>query len=186
MRGEVANQPNQAPAVDVPEDPNFNWTLQKLPAETKFPVPCTGVVQRIAADLLARLPTMAARDQHDARFELAVMSDWPDLDDEIRIITFQRLNLYTIVAAYGWPTAFLHLLWCRRSQSTTSFLPGFSRCSNSRTSVKTTINVEDDGETNDTQRKLRHRPQHLHVEEVDAATSINHVFNHIFKFYQVP
>lgn len=67
-------------------------------------------MQRIAADLQARLPTMAARDQHDARFLLAVVSDWPYLDDEIRNITFQRLNLYTIVAAYGWPTAFLHLL----------------------------------------------------------------------------
>lgn len=63
------------------------------------------VVQRIDGDLLARLPTMAARDQHDARFVLAVVSDWPDLDDEMRTITFQRLNLYTIVAAYGWPTA---------------------------------------------------------------------------------
>lgn len=94
IRGEVANQPNQAPAVDVLEDPNFNWTQQKLPAEAKFPVPCTGVVQRIAADLLALLPTMAARDQHDARFVLAVVSDWPDLD-EMRNITFQRLNLYT-------------------------------------------------------------------------------------------
>lgn len=116
MRGEVANQPNQAPTVDVPKDPNLNWTLQKLPAETKFPVPCTVVVQRIAADLLARLPTMAARDQHDARFVLAVVSDWPNLDDEMRNITFQRLNLYTIVAAYSWPTALLHLLRCRRSQ----------------------------------------------------------------------
>lgn len=28
MRGEVAHQLKQAPAVDVPEDPNFNWTLQ--------------------------------------------------------------------------------------------------------------------------------------------------------------
>lgn len=105
-RGGIANQPNQAPAVDVPEDPNFNWTLQKLPAETKFPAPCTGVVQRIAAVLLARLPTMAARDQHDARFVLGVVSDWPDLDDEIQNITFQRLNLYTIVAAKGIPSSF--------------------------------------------------------------------------------
>lgn len=48
MRGEVANQPNQAPAVDVPEDPNFNCTLQKLPAETKFPFPWCSASPRIS------------------------------------------------------------------------------------------------------------------------------------------
>lgn len=65
------------------------------------------MVQRIAADLLARLPTMAARDQHDARFVLAVVSDWPDLDDEIRNITFQRLNLlWQHTAANGIPSSF--------------------------------------------------------------------------------
>lgn len=77
----------------------------KLPAETKFPVPCTGLVQRIAADLLARLPSLAALDQHDARFVLAVISEWNDLDEEMKNIAFQRLNIYTIVATYGWPTA---------------------------------------------------------------------------------
>lgn len=89
MRGEVANQPNQAPAVDVPEDSNFNWTQQKLPAETKFPVPCTGVVQRIAADLLARLPTMAARDQHDARFVLPSCRTGPILTTRCEILLFK-------------------------------------------------------------------------------------------------
>lgn len=77
----------------------------ELPAETLFPVPCPGPVQRIAADLLIRLPTMTARDQHDARFVLAMAADWPDLVDEARHIFFQRLNLYAIVASYGWPTA---------------------------------------------------------------------------------
>lgn len=65
------------------EDPNFNWNLLRLATETKFIVPCTGVVQQIAADLLAGLPTMAARDQHDARFVLAVVLDWQDLDEEM-------------------------------------------------------------------------------------------------------
>lgn len=93
MRREVtANQPQQAQQADVPADQNFNWNLLKLPAKTKFPVPCTGIVQRITADLLARLPYLAARDQHDARFVLAVVSNWEYLDDEMRNITFQRLN----------------------------------------------------------------------------------------------
>lgn len=103
MRREVAaNQMQQAQHADVSEDPNFNWALLKLPADTKFPVPGIRIVQRIAADLLARLLT---RDQHDARFVLPVISDWDDLDDEMRNIAFQRLNIYTIVATYGWPTA---------------------------------------------------------------------------------
>lgn len=67
----------------------------KLPSETKFTLPGTGVVQRIAAHLIARLPTMAARDQHDARF-VSVGSDWPDLDDDMRnivyISTFKSLH----------------------------------------------------------------------------------------------
>lgn len=67
---------------DISEDPNFNWVLLKLPTETKFTLPGTGVVQRIAVDLIARLPTMAARDQHDARFVLAIVSNWTGLDDE--------------------------------------------------------------------------------------------------------
>lgn len=101
MRHEVAtNQPQQPRHVDIPEDLNFNWVLLMLPPETKFALPGTGVVQRIAVDLIARLLTMAVRDHQDARFVLAVVSNWPDLD-----IIFQRLNLYTIVATYGWPTA---------------------------------------------------------------------------------
>lgn len=62
-------------------------------------------MQRVAANLLARLTTLAARDQHDARFVLAVVSEWHDLDDEMKTLAFQRLNIYAIVAAYGWPTA---------------------------------------------------------------------------------
>lgn len=94
-----------APAEEHAPDPNFNWNFLRTPAETWFPVPGLGSVQRIAADLLARLPTMAARDQHDARFVLAVVSDWPDLDNQMKELVFQQLNLYAIVANYGWPTA---------------------------------------------------------------------------------
>lgn len=72
---------------------------------SRFPVPSTGIVQRIAADLLACLPSMAAIDQHDARFVLCMAADWLDLDDDTRNIVFKRLNIYTIVATYGWPTA---------------------------------------------------------------------------------
>lgn len=95
--------PAQAP--DFPEDPNFNWDLLRTPPETRFPVPGTGTVQRIAADLLARLPTMKARDQHDARFVLAMTADWQTLGNKVRDVVFQRLNLYAIVASFGWPTA---------------------------------------------------------------------------------
>lgn len=40
---------------------------------------------------------MTARDQHDARFALAMATDWPDLGDEGRHLVFQRLNLYGFV-----------------------------------------------------------------------------------------
>lgn len=52
MRREVAaNQPHQAQQAELPENPNFNWGLLKLPAETKFPVPV----------FLARLPAWHLR-----------------------------------------------------------------------------------------------------------------------------
>lgn len=74
--------------------------LSRLPLQTPSFTGCCG--QGIAADLL---PTLAARDQQDARFALAVISDWEDLDDEMRNIAFQRLNIYTFVATYGRPAA---------------------------------------------------------------------------------
>lgn len=52
-REAVTQQPAQQPHAEVPEDPAFNWNLLKLPPETRFPVRCTGIVQRVAADLLA-------------------------------------------------------------------------------------------------------------------------------------
>lgn len=70
-------------------------------------MPGTGLVQRMAASLFARVPTLAGRDQHEARFVLQVISLWPDLRDEERAWAFQRLNVYSycIVAALGWPAA---------------------------------------------------------------------------------
>lgn len=66
LREVATNQPLQPHHDDISEDLNFNWVLLKLPPETKFAFPGTGVVQRIAANLIARHPTIASRDQHDA------------------------------------------------------------------------------------------------------------------------
>lgn len=60
-----AQQPQRPP--EIPKDPSFNTALLRLPAESRFPIPGTGVVQRIAVDLLNRLLAMGARDPHDAR-----------------------------------------------------------------------------------------------------------------------
>lgn len=73
----------QAPQQDVPEDPAFNWNRLRLPSTTSFPVPCTGRVQRMAGELLARLPTLAGRDQKEATFVLSMTADWPGLDEEV-------------------------------------------------------------------------------------------------------
>lgn len=59
----------------------------------------------MAGELLARLPTMAGRDQKEATFVLNMTADWPTLDDEGKAVIYQRLYLYALVAAYGWPTA---------------------------------------------------------------------------------
>lgn len=108
---EVRDNRQQAPQQRadpdfVPADPNFDWNLMALPAETNFQLPCEGKVQEIAAGLLARILFMQGRDLHDAKFVLRVVSMWPDLTDQDRKdILFQRLNVYAIVASVGWPTA---------------------------------------------------------------------------------
>lgn len=99
------HQAPQAPLPDVPEDPAFDWDRLRLPSTTSFPVPCTGRVQRMAAELHARLPTLAGRDQREATFVLNMTADWPGLDTDGRNVVYQRLYLYALVAAYGWPTA---------------------------------------------------------------------------------
>lgn len=57
----------------------------------------------MAAESLARLPTLAGRDQKEATFVLNMTADWPGLDADGRNVVYQRL--YALVAAYGWPTA---------------------------------------------------------------------------------
>lgn len=34
-----------------------------------------------------------------------MLSDWEDMEVELRTRVFQRLNLYAIVTTHGWPTA---------------------------------------------------------------------------------
>lgn len=106
-------------AAEPPEDPDFDWTRVVLPPETSFQVPGNGQVQRMAASLLARVPTLAGRDQHEARFVLKVVSFWPDLQDEERFWVFQRLNVYCIVAALGWPQA---TAACASTSASTDFV----------------------------------------------------------------
>lgn len=95
----------QGNAMEAPEDPNYNWEMLRVPSTTSFPVPSTGAVQRMASGLLSKLGSLQGRDNHDARFVLQMTSLWPDLDEEDRKFVFQRLNLYSIVANVGWPTA---------------------------------------------------------------------------------
>lgn len=81
------------------------WERLALPSETNFVVPSNGMVQHMATSLFARVPTLQGRDQHEARFVLQVVSLWPDLTAADRQWVFQRLNVYCIVAALGWPAA---------------------------------------------------------------------------------
>lgn len=80
----------------------LNWNLLQLPAETNFQDPGTWSVQRIAWDLLTRLLTMTASDQHEAHFALVKAADRLELDEEGRHAVFQRLNLYAVVACWGF------------------------------------------------------------------------------------
>lgn len=105
--------------TEPPADPHFNWERLCLPSETNFRVPGDGMVQRMATALFSKLPTLSGRDQHEARFILQVTSLWPDLSDEDRTWLFQRLNVYCIVAALGWPAA---TAACASSTVTTDFV----------------------------------------------------------------
>lgn len=82
-------------------------------------MPGTGLVQRMASSLFARVPTLAERDQHETRFMLQVISLRPDLRDDERVWAFQRLNVYCIVTALGWPAA---TATCASSTATTDFV----------------------------------------------------------------
>lgn len=118
----IQQQPAQ-PVADVAEDPDFNWQALRSPLEATFPLPNTGVVQRIAAGLFSKLQAglLTGRDQHEARFVLDMMSDWEDMNNELRTRIFQRLNVYAIVATHGWPTAIAATV--ASTNSTQCFLP---------------------------------------------------------------
>lgn len=68
-RPEPARPVAQDPA-DPPEDSNFQWERLVLPSETNFTVPSTGMIQKMATSLFARVPLLSGRDQHEARFVL--------------------------------------------------------------------------------------------------------------------
>lgn len=91
--------------ADPPEDPHFMWERLALPPETNFTVPSTGMIQRMAKSLFAKVPLLSGSDQYEARFVLQVVSMWPDLSQDDKHWVFQPLNVYCIVAALGWPAA---------------------------------------------------------------------------------
>lgn len=77
----LQQQPALAGAVNAanpPEDPNFQWTALRSPLDAPFPLPATGVVQRIAAGLFAKIQAnvLSGRDLHEARFAVDIMADW--------------------------------------------------------------------------------------------------------------
>lgn len=102
-----ARQPavQQANPAEPPVDPAFSWGRLALLYETKFQVPAEGLVQGMASSLFSKVPTLAGRDQYEARFVLQVISLWPDSTNKDRVWAFRRLNVYCIVAALGWPAA---------------------------------------------------------------------------------
>lgn len=118
----IQQQPAQ-PVADVAEDPDFNWHALRSPLEVTFPLPNTGVVQRIAAGLFSKLQAglLTGRNQREARFVLDMMSDWEDMDNELRTRVFQRLNVHAIVATHGWPTTIAATV--ASTNSTQCFLP---------------------------------------------------------------
>lgn len=112
-RPQAVNDP-----ADPPEDPNFMWERLAMASETNFVVPSTGMVQHMTTSLFSKIPTLTGRDQHEARFVLQVVSLWPDHTPADRQWVFQRLNVYCIVAALGWPAA---TAACASSTATTNF-----------------------------------------------------------------
>lgn len=119
----IQQPPAAAPGADVAEDPDFNWFGLRSPLEATFPLPATGIVQRIAAGLFAKLQAelLTSRDQHEARFVVDMISDWDDMDTELRTRIFQILNVYAIVATHGWPTAIV--LTAASTNTLQCFLP---------------------------------------------------------------
>lgn len=102
------------------------------------------------------------RDQHKARFIIDIIADWEDLDQELRSRVFQRLNIYAIVAAHGWPIAIAAS--SASTPNTICVLPQeFSRCSKTDSSNPSVeINEVVEGRPTDQrqpQQQLLLRPQ---------------------------
>lgn len=55
-------RPQQHDPADPPEDPHFMWERLPLPSETNLQVPSTGMVQRMATSLFAKVPLLAGCD----------------------------------------------------------------------------------------------------------------------------
>lgn len=78
----IQNRPQANPAaLNAPKDPDFNWAALRSPLDVLFPLPATGVVQRIAASLFAKVQgnALTGRNQREARFVLDMMADWEDI-----------------------------------------------------------------------------------------------------------
>lgn len=60
-----------------PEDPDFNWAALRSTLDVPFPLPATGIVQRIAAGLFAKIQANAliGWDLHEARFPVNMLAD---------------------------------------------------------------------------------------------------------------
>lgn len=62
-------------------DPAFQRDRISLPAETDFPVPGDGFVQRMTSSLFAKDPLLAGQDQNEARSLLQIISMWLEIAD---------------------------------------------------------------------------------------------------------
>lgn len=170
----VANQNQPTPAVaDVAEDPEFNWHALRSPLEATFPLPTTGVVQRIAAGLFAKVQAgiLTGWDQHEARFVLDIISDWEDMDQKLRTRVFQRLNMYTIVATHGWPTTIAAS--AASTSNTLCFLPpGIQPVSRGVSHSNDSSSEEAEGPTTAKLQLLRLRPRLLAVAVTGAVDQV--------------
>lgn len=106
-----------------PPDPDFDWTRLFQEPQTTFPAGSTGQVQRLASELLARLPLLTGRDHHEVAFLLNVTSEYEDMDPRVQNSVFQRLNLLYIATHHGWNTAIAAS--AASAASVASFPPGF-------------------------------------------------------------
>lgn len=169
----IQNQPTPA------EDPEFNWHALRSPLEATFPLPTTGVVQRIAAGLFAKVQAeiLTGWDQHEARFVLDIISDWEDMDQELRTRVFQRLNIYTIVTTHGWPTTIAAS--AASTSNTLCFLPpGIQPVSRGVSHSNDSSSEEAEGPTT---AKVQLRHQLLRLQPRLHAVAVTGAVDQVFK-----